>query len=493
MEAGQNHSPAPPDSGHPAPGCASLCHSSPASGITGLEVSSEGHPQSAPRPRRKLCGEMTQVPAVPASALSFPPPGGELRVLHLEDNILDQELVAITLEAADLPWMPLLRQVESAETYLAALAEFRPHLVLSDFSLPGYDGLSAFEAARQETAYLPFIIVTGAMGEEVAVDTLRRGVTDYVLKQRLERLAPAVRRAISEAVERSRRELAEGEIRALNAALQVRLKEVEHLNQVAEEGRVKLEDAARQLEESLKLQKTFLAETSHELRTPLTALLGYLRRVEREFAAAGAAPSQTLSDAQRVAENMTRLVNDLLQLSRGELVQSIEPHFVNLGELLKAVGRDYGVRVNAADLEIVGDPGRLTQVFVNLVTNAVRVSGGAEQVGLEACEEDGQIKICVIDHGPGISDDIKPRIFDKFFRGKEAGSAGLGLTIAQQVITAHGGSIGVRDTPGGGATFEVCLPSLDDDEDWDGHWAEVSWDAASPEGEAGAEDEPDTN
>ncbi len=434
---------------------------------------------------------MTQVPAVPALALSFPPPGGELRVLHLEDNILDQELVAITLEAADLPWVPLLRQVETPEAYLAALAEFRPHLVLSDFSLPGYDGLSAFEAARRDTAYLPFIIVTGAMGEEVAVDTLRRGVTDYVLKQRLERLAPAVRRAIGEAVERSRRELAEGEIRALNAALQVRLKEVEHLNQVAEEGRVKLEDAARQLEESLKLQKTFLAETSHELRTPLTALLGYLRRVEREFAAAQVAPSQTLSDAQRVAENMTRLVNDLLQLSRGELVQSIEPHFVNLGELLRAVGRDYGVQVSAEDLEIVGDPGRLTQVFVNLVTNAVRVSGGAEQVSLEARVEGGQIKICVIDHGPGISDEIKPRIFDKFFRGKEAGSAGLGLTIAQQVITAHGGVIGVRDTPGGGATFEVCLPSLDDDEDWDGHWAEVSWDAASPDADGLDENEPD--
>lgn len=426
---------------------------------------------------------MTQ-PAHPhAPALSFPLPGGELRVLHLEDNMLDQELVALTLESADLPWIPVLRQVESAESYLDALREFSPHLVLSDFSLPGYDGLSAFEAARQGAPYLPFIIVTGAMGEEVAVDTLRRGVTDYVLKQRLERLAPAVRRAIAEAVERSRRELAEGEIRALNAALQVRLGEVERLGKVAEEGRLKLEETARQLEESLNLQKTFLAETSHELRTPLTALLGYLRRVEREFAAAGAQPSQTLHDAQRVAENMTRLVNDLLQLSRGELVQSIEPHFVQLAELLRAVGRDYGISVSTPDLEIVGDPGRLTQVFVNLVSNAVRVSGGADHVKLEALEGSGQVKVCVIDHGPGIPNDVKPRIFDKFFRGKEAGSAGLGLTIAQQVITAHGGQIKVLDTPGGGATFEVSLPSLDDEDEWDGTWAEVSADVTWDEAE----------
>ena len=405
---------------------------------------------------------------------TFPTAGGELRVLHLEDNILDQELVAVTLESAGLPWAPLMCQVDNAEDYLRALSDFSPHLILSDFSLPGYDGLSAFEAARRAAPNLPFIIVTGAMGEEVAVDTLRRGVTDYVLKQRLERLAPAVRRAIAEAAERSRRELAEGEIRALNAALKVRLQEVERLGQVAEAGRLKLEETAAQLEEALKLQKTFLAETSHELRTPLTALLGYLRRVEREFQLAGAGPSQTLHDAQRVAENMTRLVNDLLQLSRGELVQSIETHFVDLAELLRAVGRDYNVRVATSELEIVGDPGRLTQVFVNLVTNAVRVCGGADKVSLEADEQSGRVRVRVVDRGPGIPDAVKPRIFDKFYRGKEAGSAGLGLTIAQQVVNAHHGQINVLDTPGGGATFEVSLPALDDD-DWEEGWSEPDW------------------
>jgi two-component system, OmpR family, sensor kinase len=417
---------------------------------------------------------MTDAPADFPAVQTFLTSGGELRVLHLEDNILDQELVAITLESAELPWVPVMRQVDNAEDYLSALSDFSPHLILSDFSLPGYDGLSAFEAARRVVPHLPFIIVTGAMGEEVAVDTLRRGVTDYVLKQRLERLAPAVRRAIAEAAERTRRELAEGEIRALNAALKVRLQEVEHLGQVAEAGRLKLEETAAQLEEALKLQKTFLAETSHELRTPLTALLGYLRRVDREFTLAGAGPSQTLSDAQRVAENMTRLVNDLLQLSRGELVQSIETHFVDLAELLRAVGRDYNVDVNTPELEIVGDPGRLTQVFVNLVTNAVRVCGGADKVTLEADQEGDRVRVRVVDRGPGIPDEVKPRIFDKFYRGKEAGSAGLGLTIAQQVIAAHHGQINVLDTPGGGATFEVSLPALDDD-DWEEGWTEPDW------------------
>ena len=405
---------------------------------------------------------MTQPPSTPfASSQLWPGPSGltQLRVLHLEDNLLDHELVRSALEDQLTP-VPDFLQAEDEDSFRAALSEFRPHLILSDFSLPTYDGISAFQLAHSLAPHLPFIIVTGAMGEEVAVDTLRRGVTDYVLKQRLERLAPAVRRALAEFAERERRRLAEAEIRGLNLTLQARLRQVEQLNAVAEERRLQQEDTARQLAESLNLQKTFLAETSHELRTPLTALLGYLRRLEREVG-----ESQTLSDAQRVAQNMTRLVNDLLQLTRGELVQSIEPHFVDLAELVHAVGRDYGVAVQTPPLEIVADPGRLTQVLVNLVGNAVRVCGSPALVSIQAYQQEGSIYIEIIDHGPGIPDDVKPRIFDKFYRGKEAGSAGLGLTIAQQVIAAHQGTVRVRDTPGGGATFEVCLPALDESED----------------------------
>lgn len=388
-------------------------------------------------------------------------PVGPLQILHLEDSELDHELVSMTVEG-DLSHEVEVTRVEDEQGFLAALEQAAPDIILSDYALPGYDGLSAFHAAHARYPNVPFIIVTGAMGEEVAVDTLRQGVTDYILKQRLERLAPAITRALAEADARLSRERAEQEVRDLNASLQARLQEVERLRGTTERQNQRLEVQARQLEEALNLQKTFLAETSHELRTPLTALLGYLRRAERETGG-----SQVLQDAQRVAENMTRLVNDLLQLSRGELVQSIEMHFVNLGNVLRQVGRDYGVRADVPDCEIVGDPGRLTQVFANLVSNGIRVSGGPDNVRLELHERPGEVEVLVIDHGPGVPDDIKPRIFDKFYRGKEAGSAGLGLTIAQQVVTAHAGAIDVLDTPGGGATFRVRLPLPDDgDEDF---------------------------
>lgn len=386
-----------------------------------------------------------------------------LRVLHLEDNLLDHELVKAMLEEGGLPWPCLIERVDTEADFRAALGSFGPHIVLSDYSLPSYDGLSAFSHVRETDTHLPFVIVTGAMGEEVAVETLRRGVTDYVLKQRLERLVPAVTRALTETAERTRRERAEASIRELNVALQARLEEVERLNRVAEERGAQLAETARQLEEALRSQKTFLAETSHELRTPLTALLGYLRRAQRELDRG----AELLADPIRVAENMTRLVNDLLQLSRGELVQTtIEPHFVDLSELLRQAGRDYGVRAEVPDtLEAVGDPVRLAQVFVNLVTNAIRVSGSQSLVHLEARQNGPHLQVDVVDRGPGVPDEVKAKIFDKFYRGKEAGSAGLGLTIAQQVVQAHGGDIEVLDTPGGGATFRVTLAALEEEED----------------------------
>lgn len=397
-----------------------------------------------------------------------------LRILHLEDSELDHELTVAHLQE-HLPWQLETRCVDSEAGFLRGLEELRPHLVISDYQMPNFNGMRAYTLLREREAHLPFVMLTGAMGEETAVETLRSGVSDYVLKQSLDRLAPAVLRALQAEAERQRRELAEAEIRALNVSLRLRVQQVEELNKTAEAQRQQLETNARKLEEALTMQKTFLAETSHELRTPLTALLGYLRRASREHASsehsAGVSQNlaQTLSDATRVAENMTRLVGDLLELSRGELVQSIECHFLDLSQLLREVGRDHGVGVSApAEIEAVGDPGRLVQVFQNLLSNSIRVSGGPAKVSIEACVQGQQAEVRVIDHGPGVPDDVKSKIFDKFYRGKEAGSAGLGLTIAHQVVQAHSGSIAVEDTPGGGATFVVKLPLYSEDEDFEG-------------------------
>jgi PAS domain S-box-containing protein len=144
-----------------------------------------------------------------------------LRFLHLEDNPMDAELVAVTLSSEGVDCE--LVRASSRDQFVEALDHASYDLILSDYSLPGFDGLTAYAIVRGRRLDVPFIFVTGTMGEEVAIDCLKNGATDYVLKHRLTRLVPAVRRAIDESRNRRERAAAEEEIRRLNTALQVAL------------------------------------------------------------------------------------------------------------------------------------------------------------------------------------------------------------------------------------------------------------------------------
>jgi PAS domain S-box-containing protein len=136
----------------------------------------------------------------------------QLRILQLEDNPRDAELVKAILEAEGFT-IELVR-VETQTRFLAELdGGATIDLIISDFSLPSYDGLAALQLAREKRARVPFIFFSGTIGEEVAIDSLRNGATDYVLKHRPERLVPAVRRAIREQEDRVRRRQAEEQLR----------------------------------------------------------------------------------------------------------------------------------------------------------------------------------------------------------------------------------------------------------------------------------------
>ena len=134
-----------------------------------------------------------------------------IAILHLEDSDLDAELVHARLAKGGLVFT--IDRAASRDEFLAALGAREHDLILADYSLPDFDGLSALEIARRAAPETPFIFVSGMLGEEVAIDTLKRGATDYVLKQRLERLAPAVHRALAESRERAERRKAEAALR----------------------------------------------------------------------------------------------------------------------------------------------------------------------------------------------------------------------------------------------------------------------------------------
>lgn len=136
-----------------------------------------------------------------------PSPGTPLRILLLEDSPLDAELMEAQLTESNVAFE--LRRVDTHAGFNAALSEGRFDIILSDYHVPGFDGIAALAAARLACADVPFLFVSGALGEERAIELLKRGATDYVLKDRLERLVPSVERALSEAREKAERRRAE--------------------------------------------------------------------------------------------------------------------------------------------------------------------------------------------------------------------------------------------------------------------------------------------
>ena len=130
-----------------------------------------------------------------------------LNILHLEDNPNDAALIQAALEAGDIHCATTC--VQSRDDFVAALEHGGVDLILSDFSMPSFDGMSALKIAHAKWPAIPFILVSGTLGEERAIDSLKNGATDYVLKGRLSRLIPAVHRAMKEVEERAERQRVE--------------------------------------------------------------------------------------------------------------------------------------------------------------------------------------------------------------------------------------------------------------------------------------------
>lgn len=143
----------------------------------------------------------------------------KLNILYLEDNPLDAELVQATLEGGGIECA--MERVETCPDYLAALEKGGFQLIFADYSLPSFDGLSALKLTHDKPYDIPFIFISGNSGEDVAIEAVKSGATDYVLKQKLSRLIPVVRRALKEAEAKAERKHAEDEVRKVNRALKV--------------------------------------------------------------------------------------------------------------------------------------------------------------------------------------------------------------------------------------------------------------------------------
>src|SRR5437879_5807034 len=142
-----------------------------------------------------------------------------IRILHLEDNPMDSELVGLALREAGLGWD--IVRVETRDSFVAALEKGGFDLIVSDYRLPAFDGLEALRETRTRQPDLAFVFFTATLGEERAVEALKAGATDFVAKGNRDRLAPALQRAVAEAAERTARRRAEEALRQKDASFRL--------------------------------------------------------------------------------------------------------------------------------------------------------------------------------------------------------------------------------------------------------------------------------
>ncbi|KQP42047.1 ATP-binding protein [Methylobacterium sp. Leaf106] len=234
--------------------------------------------------------------------------------------------------------------------------------------------------------------------------------------------------------------------------------------------------AARRLEA---MRVDFVANASHELRTPLASLLGFIETLQGPAKADAPAREKFLGIMKTQAQRMTRLIDDLLSLSRIELREHVPPtQVVDLGQIARQMvdmqgplARERGVSITLdapdATYPVLGERDELARVVENLVENAVKYGGGNVVVGLERTLRPAsgkpQIALSVRDDGPGIAPEHIPRLTERFYRvdvasSRQKGGTGLGLAIVKHIVNRHRGKLVIESEPDRGTTVRALLP-----------------------------------
>jgi two-component system OmpR family sensor kinase len=231
----------------------------------------------------------------------------------------------------------------------------------------------------------------------------------------------------------------------------------------------RIEEAFREKSVSEARLRQFVADASHELRTPLTSIRGYTELLRKGAFTDDESQDRALQRVEREAGRMGLLVADLLLLARLDQGRPLDQVPVDLSR----VGADAVADARAVDPErpvdlvaagpviVLGDRDRLGQVAHNLVRNALAHTPPATPVRVEVRSDATTGYLSVTDQGPGLSDEAKSRVFDRFWRDDAArtgGGTGLGLSIVSAIAEVLGGSASVRSVLGHGATFEVAIP-----------------------------------
>lgn len=375
-------------------------------------------PQNAPADGAREC-------ACPAAA--------NLRLLIVEDDAVDIELELRALQASGLDASADV--VQSAQEFLEHIRKNTYDLVLADYNLPAWNGMESVELLRQEQLDIPVILVTGALGELKAVECIKQGAADYVLKDNLPRLPESARRALRE----------------------------KKLRDENRQGQEELARSNRDLEQ-------FAYVASHDLQEPLRMVATYTQLLaERYQGKLDENADKYIHYAVDGALRMQRLVQDLLAFSRiGR--QGNQFRILDCNEALETALQNLHTTIQESGAQIaleqlpsvMGDRSQLTQVFQNLIGNAIKFRASeTPEIRVSAALRGKEWLISVSDNGIGMAPEYLDSVFLIFKRlhtRAEYPGNGIGLAICKKIVEQHGGRIWAESQPGQGATFRFTLP-----------------------------------
>jgi two-component system cell cycle sensor histidine kinase/response regulator CckA len=372
-------------------------------------------------------------------------------VLIVEDSEDDTQLLKHELERQG--FQPDVIRVDTGPSLRAALMTRDWDVVISDHNMPGFSGDEALALVRRFDPKLPFIVVSGTRGEEFAVDAMRSGASDFIVKERLHRLAPAVERELQASALRAQQ-------RKIAAAL---------------------EESQRQLREAQRLEAVgrLAGGVAHDFNNLVAAILSYADLILHSLPI-GDAHRDDVEEIKRAGRHAAELTRQLVAFSRQQVLQKT---VVNLNDVIneelallkRVVGPSVALEVSLhSNLWLTKtDKTQMEQVLMNLAANARdAMSGGGTltittgNITVPVDEEDSRppmpgqyVWLEARDTGYGIPPDVQPKIFDPFFTTKEAGGGtGLGLSTVYGIVRQSGGYIYVDSAVDRGATFTIYLP-----------------------------------
>jgi len=343
---------------------------------------------------------------------------------------------------------------QMGEKILVKIEQESFDIILISFDIPGINGLEILADLKYKELSGPVIMMADAKDKEFAPQAIRDGAYDYVIREEgFEEGLPVIM------------------YNALSSFLAA--KEKERMQREINAKKIELEAANKKLQQIDKIKSDFVSNVAHEFRTPLTIIKGNVDLVNKGgLGSVTAAQKDMLEGAINIANRLSRLVNDLLDISKIEsgkmelkkapvdMNDIIEKNLVSFDKLIKDKKQKLEKDI-ARDLpKISADSDKITQVFINLMSNAVKYTPESGTITVKAVNLEKEIMVEVSDNGEGVAPDDLDKIFDKFTRvtAEKKEGTGLGLPIAKDIVVLHNGRMWVKSELGKGSQFYFTLP-----------------------------------